>query len=396
MSKRLEAQVWSLDNCSGCGMCVATCSKQVLRWNGEQHPYLEKRTKTVGMTRTPLDTCSICEKFCEEGCPRLEGRRLSPLEVKAYLAARSLGPVKSGAPNDVIRSILTAGRSAGLLDGVVTLDLDPWELKPVARLAFTVEEIVDSVGPQYLWAPVLDALNEAVFERGMENIAVVGPPCVAQAIRQLKASTNPRLRPYQDAIRLSIAFFCTGIYRPEMIDELIVKRLGIPVERVRRMEISPDREWLRVVLWDGSERTIPRQAAESFTRSGCASCDDFLGDSADLSVGMTGALEDYTTLILRSRPADVFVRNAVHMRLLEATQSVNVEALQAAAQQKERRQRAQEFESMRLLALDALEDPLKHSEAIQQFVRLYRTPIRTRSPYADKSRQVTRGGCGGC
>jgi len=385
-------------------MCVAACSKQVLRWNGEEHPYLEKRIKTVGMTRMPLDTCSICEKFCEASCPRLAGR-LSPLEAQVYLAARSLGPVKSGAPNDVIRSILAAGRSAGLLDGVVTLDLDTWQLKPVARVAFTVEEIVDSVGPQYLWAPVLDALNEAVFERGMQDIAVVGPPCVAQAIRQLKSLDNPRLKPYQDAIRLSIAFFCTGIYRPEMIDELLVRRMGIPVDRVRRLEISPDREWLRVLLWDGSEHTIPRQQAESFTRSGCASCDDFLGDSADLSVGMTGAMEDYTTLILRDRspvvhfhggPADVFVRNAVHMHLLEAIQNVNVESLQAAAQQKERRQRAQEFESMRVMALDALADPLKHSEAVQQFVRLYRTPIRTKSPYADKAQQMTRGGCGGC
>jgi len=43
------------------------------------------------------------------------------------------------------------------------LDMDPWDLKPVARVASTVEDIVDNVGPQYLWAPVFDALNEAVF-----------------------------------------------------------------------------------------------------------------------------------------------------------------------------------------------------------------------------------------
>ncbi len=51
---------------------------------------------------------------------------------------------------------------------------------------------------------------------------------------------------------------------------------------------------------------------------------------------------------------------------------------------------------MRVLALDALADPLKHGEAVQQFVRLYRTPIRTKSPYADKAQQMSRGGCGGC
>ena len=124
MSKRLEAQVWSLDNCSGCGMCVAACSKQVLRWDGEEHPYLEKRTKTVGMTRMPLDTCSICEKFCEASCPRLAGR-MSPLEAQVYLAARSLGPVKSGAPNDVIRSILAAGAAPACWTG-----WSPWTWTP--------------------------------------------------------------------------------------------------------------------------------------------------------------------------------------------------------------------------------------------------------------------------
>jgi coenzyme F420 hydrogenase subunit beta len=212
MSKRLEAEVWSLNNCAGCGLCVAACSKQVLAWNGGEHPILEKRIKTVGYTKEPLDSCSFCQKFCEEACPRLE--RWPALEAKVTVAARAHGPVKGGTPNDVIRSIVAAGRSAGLLDGVVMLDLDPWELKPVARVVSTVEEIMDNVGPQYLWAPIFNALNEAVFERRMENIAVVGMPCAAQAIRRLKASSNVRLHPYQTAIRLSIAVFCTGIYKP--------------------------------------------------------------------------------------------------------------------------------------------------------------------------------------
>ena len=48
MVKRLETEVWSLDTCAGCGLCVATCSKQMLEWDGGDHPVLQKRTKTVG------------------------------------------------------------------------------------------------------------------------------------------------------------------------------------------------------------------------------------------------------------------------------------------------------------------------------------------------------------
>jgi coenzyme F420 hydrogenase subunit beta len=369
-------------------MCVATCSKQVLTWDGGDHPVLEERTKTVGYSTTPLDTCSFCEKFCEESCPRLD--RWNPLEARVTVAARAKGPIESGATNDVIRSILTAGRSAGMLDGVVMLDLDPWELKPYARVASSVEEIVDSVGPQYLWAPVLNALNEAIFTRGMGNIAVVGSPCVAQAIRRIRKSAHPLLRPYREAIRLSVAVFCTGTYKPEFIDEILVKQMGIDKNQVKRLEVSQDGEQMSVILWDESIRSIPRQDAERYTLAGCGRCDDYLGESADLAIGALGVDADSSALIIRSRTGDVFVRNALQMNLLVTTKKVDAKVIQAAAEEKDRRKRARAFKDLRVLMLDALADPQKRSQAIQQFVRLYRTPART-------SVQETPGsGCTGC
>lgn len=389
MVKRLETEVWSLENCAGCGLCVAACSKQVLTWqDGFSHPVLEKRSKTLGLSKTSLDSCTFCEKFCEEVCPRLE--RWTPIEARVVRAVRSRGPVYSGAPNDVIRAIASAGRSAGMLDGVIMLDLDPWDLKPTARLASSVEQIVDTVGPQYLWAPVFEKLNEAVYENKMENIAVIGTPCTAQAIRRLRSSTNARLKPYQDAIRLSIAIFCTGIYRPELIEEVLVKRLDVPREHVRRLEFSPDRQWMRAVLWDGSVHTIQRQQAENYTRPGCGKCDDFLGESADLAIGSLGAPADASTLIIRSRAGDIFTRNAMQMGLLETTPEVDMEALEAAASEKDRRERAQAFKDLEILMLDGLADPKKRSEAIQQFIRLYRTPARPGS-----LERIPRG-CTGC
>jgi coenzyme F420 hydrogenase subunit beta len=388
MSKRLEAEVWSLDTCAGCGLCVAACSKETLTWNGGQHPVVKDRIKTVGYTRGPLDTCSYCERFCEEACPRLQ--RWAALESTATLTATARGPVRSGAPNDVIRGILAAARTTGLLDGAVMLDVDPWDLRPVARVVSSVEEIVRSMGPQYLWAPVFEALNEAVFEYRMKNLAVVGTPCAAQAVRKIKASTNPRLKPYQDAIRLTLTVFCTGIYRPEFIEEVLVKRMDVGREQVKRLEISPDREWMRAVLWDGSVRTISRQEAERFTRPGCGSCDDYLGESADLAVGTLGAPEGASTLIVRSRVGEAFVRNAVQLNLLETGDRVDQNLLEVAAGEKDRRERAQAFKDLQILMLDGLADPLKRNAAIQQFVRLYRTPVRA------GAKETARSGCTGC
>jgi coenzyme F420-reducing hydrogenase beta subunit len=270
------------------------------------------------------------------------------------------------------------------------LDVDPWQLKPVARVAATVEEVAQAVGPQYLWAPVFEELNKAVFDMGFKNLAVVSTPCSAQAIRKIKASKNPRLKPYQDAIKLSVAIFCTGIYQPQVIEEVLVKRMGVEREQVKRLEISPDREWMRAVLWDGSVRTIPRQQAESYTRHGCGSCDDYLGESADIAVGSLGAPIGASTLIVRTRSGDVFTRNAIQLNLLETSHEVDQDALEAASAEKDRRSRGQAFKSLQILMLDALADPAQREDAIQQFIRLYRTPTRSGGP------NLSRSGCTGC
>jgi coenzyme F420 hydrogenase subunit beta len=388
MSKRLEAEVWSLDNCAGCGLCVAACSKGVLMWDQGDHPVIRQKTKTVGYTKVTLDSCTFCQKFCEESCPRLE--RWAPRAARVTISARARGPIKSGAPNDVARAILAAGRSTGLLDGVLMLDLDPWKLEPKSKVAGSIEQIVDNLGPQYLWSPVFDSLNKAIFELGMESIAVFSTPCSAQAIRKIKSSNNPRLKPYQDAIRLSIAIFCTGTYKPQVIEDILVKRMDVSPEQVKRIEISPDREWMRAVLWDGSVRTIPRQEAERYTRPGCGTCDDYLGESADLAVGTLGAPENASTIIIRSRAGDIFVRNAVSLNLLETSSQVDLEALAAAAKEKDRRERARVFKDLQILMLDGLSDPYKRNEAIQQFIRLYRTPIQP-TPV-----ETPGAGCNGC
>ncbi len=388
MSKRLEAEVWALDNCSGCGLCVAVCSKQVLKWNGNNHPSFERPIKTIGYTKQVLDTCSFCNQFCEEVCPRLG--YLAPLDAEVILGAKANGPVKTGTPNGVITAILAAGRSAGLIDGVVMNDFDPWMLQPVTNVASTVEDIANSVGPQYIWTPTFDSLNSAIFDWGKRNLAVVGTPCVAQAIRQLKESTESRLKPYREAIRLVISVFCTGVYRPELIEEEVIKKLGVPRNAIRRIEVSSEQDGLKVILWDGEERIIARQQAEAYTRSGCGSCDDFLGSSADIAIGNLGTPQDSSTLLVYNTVGDIFTRNAQKMRLIETSEDVDLEALNLAQGEKSRRDRAQAFKVNRLLMLDALADPLKRGEAIQQFTRLYRTPVHS------EPQNSARNGCTGC
>ena len=85
---------------------------------------------------------------------------------------------------------------------------------------------------------------------------------------------------------------------------------------------------------------------------------------------------DASTVIVRSQIGEIFVRNAIQMGLVETSPEVDLKALEAAASEKDRRERAQAFKDLEILMLDGLVDPKKRSDAIQQFIRLYRTPAR--------------------
>ncbi len=369
MSTRLQQEVWALERCSGCGVCVAACSKGVLYWNGEQHPLLEERTKALGLSRIRLRACEVCEKYCELSCPRLVD--WTPLAPRGMVSARSAGVIKSGAPNDVIQALLVAARSADLIDGVVMLDMDRYTLEPVARVATTVHEIVNSVGMQYLWAPVLSVLNEAIFELKLNRLAVVGPPCVAEGARRMMDSQHALLWPYRDAIRLTLSTFCTGMYMPEMVADLLEQGKGIARQQIRSLSASQTDATMTATLWDGAELLIPLTEVEPFTRRGCGSCDDYLGESADIAVGAMGALAEHATLITRTPVGELFVQNARQFGLLETVDEVDEAALAAAKEAKDRRARAQAFDEFRIVMLDALKDPAQRSRVNKLYGALY-------------------------
>jgi coenzyme F420 hydrogenase subunit beta len=227
---------------------------------------------------------------------------------------------------------------------------------------------------QYLWAPVLSALNEAVFELGLTRLAIVGSPCVAEGTRRLVNAESERLWPYQQAICLTIAPFCTGVYMPDMITELLERGMGISRHQIRGLATSVADGTLTVSLWDGAERTIPLTEVEPFTRRGCGSCDDYLGESADIAVGTVGAQPGYATLITRTPAGEVSVQNAISFGLLETIPQVDEAALNAARAEKDRRARAQALDEFRILMLDALSDPRKRAQVRKQFVSLYGAP----------------------
>ena len=184
-------------------------------------------------------------------------------------------------------------------------------------------------------------------------------------------SEHERLWPYRDAIRLTISTFCTGMYMPDMVAELLERGKGIDRRQIRSLATSISDGALTATLWDGAELTIPLTEVEPFTRHGCGSCDDYLGESADIAVGAIGALPEHATVIARTPVGELFVQNARRFGLLETVEQVDEAALAAAKDAKDRRGAAQAFDEFRILMLDALSDPAKRSRVNKLFAGLY-------------------------
>jgi coenzyme F420 hydrogenase subunit beta len=263
-----------------------------------------------------------------------------------------------------------------------------------ARIVTSAGEIAETTGFQFIWTPLLDALNDAVFQLGLQDIAIVSTPCTAQAVRRMMESKNERLRPYRDAIRLNVAIFCTGVFQPGAFHELLTEGANLSPESLRRITAYPRAGKLRAELWDGRDYEMDLSEAEVFTRAGCARCDDYLGESADIAVGEVGAEQGYATVIVRTPVGQVLLQNAATMKLVETLTQVDEGALYRASAAKDRRERAQAFDELQVLVLDALRDPRKRAEVKQQFDLLYGRPraITQREDY----RNAGCGDCSGC
>ncbi len=309
------------------------------------------------------------------------------------MSARAAGALGGYQPNDVVRNLLIAARASGMIDSALLMDSDRAG-RTRARLVTSAGEIAESTGFQYLWTPLLDALNDAVFHLGLQRLAIVSTPCTAQAVRRMVESKNERLKPYRDAIGLNVALFCTGVFQPGAFREMLTEGTGIAPESIQRITAHPKEGKLTAELWDGSREEMALSEAEVFTRSGCARCDDYLGESADIAVGQVGAREGYSTLIARSQVGQAFVQNATTMKLIETVEQVDEGALYRATAEKDRRDRAQAFDQLQVLMLDALRDPRKRAEVKQQFDLLYGRP-RSLTQKEDY-RYAGCGDCSGC
>ncbi|HXQ60365.1 MAG TPA: Coenzyme F420 hydrogenase/dehydrogenase, beta subunit C-terminal domain, partial [Acidimicrobiales bacterium] len=321
----LEAGVIFADRCIQCGTCVAVCPSNSLGVNADSGlPELVKM----------CTGCSLCWDFCPRGGLRYEAlwppstppadAAEAPVVVKADAAdtywkltggppGDGLGAVvhsyavRAGAKSDdaqdggVVTAMLLALLAGGDIDGALVSKPssnpdEPW--KGIATVATTAKEISAAAGSFYNQTMALAELDLSRYDLPPKpRLAVVGTPCEIQGIRAMQARRWPTGAHRVDAITLTIALLCTKSFDYEalMLRELRDKR-GLDLDRVSKVDVIHGR--MIVEYRDGDVAVDePVKDFHGAALKGCDECADFLGRSADLSVGSVGSMDGWTSVL---------------------------------------------------------------------------------------------------
>ena len=297
--------------CTGCSLCWDFCPRGGLRYEAlwppstamdEVAPAAPAADAPVPSTETRSDPSD--PYFTITGGPPGEGLG-AVLELYAVRAGGRAGArpdeqQDGGAVTALLIALLAAGEIDGALVSKPSADPDePW--KGVATIATTAAEVRAASRSFYNQTMALADLDLSRYTLPAKpRIAVVGTPCEVQGLRAMQSRRWPTGAHRVDAVVLSIALLCTKNFDYErlMLRELRDKR-GIDLDRVSKVDVIRGR---MIVEYRDGQRALdePVKDFHGAALKGCDECADFLGRSADLSVGSVGSMDGWTSLLVRT------------------------------------------------------------------------------------------------
>jgi len=315
--KDLKQKVWDTEKCCGCGACVGVCPTEALYFDEEpSHP---KSNDYCKVTRDQVP-CAACYYACPRAdatCSEGFGNIISIYESKSKI--RVSGAQSGG----VVSSVLAAAFESNSIDGAIVMDVDKWSLASQPAFVQSSDAVLGAAGSRYVWAPILKALREAIADRKLHKIAIVGTPCVTSAVRRIRQSNVDVLSIYKNAIRVSLGLFCTEIFTNRLLEELRTGH-GIKPWDISSFDVKGK---LIVKLRDQTTLELPLKDVRTSKKSGCEHCEDFTSEDADLSFGSVGASPGHTVVIVRTDVGEGFLKLGQRLGYIELSSGVDVASI---------------------------------------------------------------------
>jgi coenzyme F420 hydrogenase subunit beta len=328
----LKAGVWDTGKCSGCGACVAVCPADALFFEEGE---MVASPKSNGYCKESTDGVQC--GACYEVCPRVgEQSRETIGKYLDLITAKAAFDVPRRQSGGAVTAILSNALDEGFIDAVVTVTEDRWTLKPGSVVITKSDVLINEAGSRYSWwVPLLAALKYAAIDKKYRRIAVVGVPCVVQAVAKMRGSNNDLVKPYASSIRLVLGLFCTETfdYASLVLGKLKAEKKIDPAQ-IKKMDVKGK---LEILMQDGEKASLPMNELESCVRGGCHICTDLTSVLSDISAGAVGSPAGSTTLIIRTTTGKSFVENAVRNKKLTIMGSADTDAIVKLAESKIRK-----------------------------------------------------------
>jgi coenzyme F420 hydrogenase subunit beta len=319
----LDEAVIAADRCIECGTCVAVCPSDSIGIGDDGLPALVKM----------CTGCSLCWDYCPRGGLRHEATwKLTSSAgngqaVRERYSARARPDLAGAQDGGVVSTVLIALLEAGELDGVLLARESATERwKGEAFLARTPAEVVECAGSFYNQTMALAQLDLGKLDLPPNpRIALVGTPCEVEGLKAMQARPWTWGSARADAVVLTIALLCTKSFNYEklMVDEIQRKR-GIPLEDIGRVDVVRG----KLIVQDHQRETLVSEPIRDFhgaALKGCDECTDFLGGTADLSVGSVGSDDGWSSVLVRSQAGKAAIARAqdrLELRDLERPQAL--------------------------------------------------------------------------
>jgi coenzyme F420 hydrogenase subunit beta len=305
----LNKKIISNGLCTLCGACEATCPTGAISIENEKNRRVHDCSQYV-------DLCPVCY----ETCPHTEALLLrvlkavsdAPLKNEAIGYYRKIVLAQATDPKiralsrgaGVVTSLLTYGVEEKQFDSAIVSQAEPDNpSKPKAAVATVPDDILSAVGSKFFPSPVAKAYGSAVYGYGKTKIAFVGVPCHVLALRKMEAWHHK----LSGNLAITIGLFCFGTFSMSPLLKYIEENYHIKPEEIKHMRLSSQ----FVVQTANQTIRIPVSEIENNIMPSCRTCTDFTNELADLSVGGAYPLEDWSTVIIRTKAGEDFFYKAV-------------------------------------------------------------------------------------
>jgi coenzyme F420 hydrogenase subunit beta len=318
--------VFDSEVCCQCGWCSSICPVNAITVTAD----------TLDIDDTICMKCGLCFSVCPRSFSieqallsinKLDKSLTFSDKINGYINAYSASTTKDAIKKvrqdgGIVTSLLEFLLKNKLVDAIVAVQhsKDFWKPEPV--IVDDLKDLYKTGGTKYANASTLAIIDEA---RKYENIAVVGTPCMINAIE--KGNLFPSGVQFFKNIKYKIGLFCMEAFPYDGVLKLIEEQFDKDYKKITKMDISGGK--FIIYLDSGEDVRVPLKDVKSYARGNCHFCEDLTADCADISVGSIGSPGGWSSVITRSKLGDKLFKDANKKGLIESKSLKDVKPGQA-------------------------------------------------------------------